>query len=96
MECACGDHNDRGRNCYPLGTRATRKIKGHRPNIIVNLQLGEGSLKISEHGTLPLGPRTVPKFEPDQRTPTRFAFRERTFDPSPDFFITLWPQEMNP
>jgi hypothetical protein len=96
MERACGDQNIRGGNCYPLGACATRQIKGYRPNIIINLQLREGSLQISKYGTLTLGPRAVPKFKPDQRTPTRLAFRERTFDPSSNFVITLWPQEMNP
>ena len=96
MERARGDQNIRGGNCDPLGARATRQIKGHLPNIIINLQFREGSLKVSKYGTLTLGPRAVPKLEPDQRTPTRFAFRERTFDPAPNFFITLWPQKMNP
>jgi hypothetical protein len=96
MERARSDQNIRGWNGYALGARATRQIKRRSPNVIINLQLRESSLQISKHGTLTLGPRPVPKFESDQRTPTRFAIRERTFDPSPYFFITLWPQEVNP
>jgi hypothetical protein len=96
MKRAGGNQNIRGGNCYPLGARATRQIIGHRPNIIINFQFRDGSFKISKHCTLTLSSRAVPKFELDQRTPTRFAFRERTFDPSPNFLITVWPQEMNP
>jgi hypothetical protein len=96
MEGASGDQNIRGGSCYSLGACPTRQIKGYCPNIIIDLQLREGSLQISKYYTLTLGTSAVPKFKPNQRTPTRFAIREHTFDPSPNFFVTLWPQEMNP
>jgi hypothetical protein len=75
MERARSDQNIRGWNGYALGTSATRQIKRRSPNVIINLQLRESSLQISKHRTLTLGPRPVPKFESDQRTPTRFAIR---------------------
>jgi hypothetical protein len=96
MERAGGDQNIGSGNCYPLGACATRQIARRRPHIIINLQFGKCSFQISKYRTLTSGLRAVPKFEPDQRTPTRLAFREHTFDPSPNFFITLRPQEMNP
>jgi hypothetical protein len=96
MERARGDQNIRGGNGYPLGTCATRQIKRRCPHTIINLQFGKCSFQISKYRTLTLGPRAIPKFEPNERTPTRLAFREHTFDPSPNFFITLRPQEMNP
>jgi hypothetical protein len=65
MERARGNQNIRAGYRYSLRARATRKIKGHSPNIIINLQLREGSLKISKYGTITLGARAVPKFKPD-------------------------------
>jgi hypothetical protein len=96
MERARGNQNIHGWNGYALGTRATRQVRRRSPNILINLQLRESALQISKHGTLTLGPRPVPKFESDQRTPTRFAIREHAFDPSPCFFITPRPQEVDP
>jgi hypothetical protein len=91
MKRTCGDQYISGGNCYPLGARPTCQIKGYLPNIIINPQFWEGSLKISKYGTLTLGPRAVPKLEPDQRAPTRFAVRQRTCYPLPNIFISLWP-----
>jgi hypothetical protein len=97
MERARGDQNIRGGNCSPLGACATRQIERHCPHIIINLQFGKCSFQISKYRTLTLGLRAVPKFEPDQRTPTRLAaFREHTFDPSPNICVALRPEEMNP
>ncbi len=62
---------------FPALLRATRKVVGLTPDVVVDRKFREQALEVAQHLLLAITTSAVPQLEPHDRTPARLARLER-------------------
>ena len=85
-----------GRYSNTLGSRSSRQVAGHLPDLFVNGKLQEGAGKVPQNFLFLLPRGTIPQFELHQRTPTGLPRGQCCFDAGSNRGVAIRPKHVYP